>query len=709
MTNQVFDTLPPKNLFAFEATSDTDENMSDSLDSSVETYVVSGVDDHSSSHNRPTNMMPRPAFCMLQSPPHARRKCETDVQDGAQKEVVTLPIWQATSRGVLNTSGDSTTLASPYSNHHDSSSPLPHKLPSTMKKSPKPNINPFVSKEKEVKTITHTIQSGLNDLPRSNSFDSMDSCQSHQSNISGTGFTIMMSHCTMEDKDDSISERPFGALHDEHWTPSDNISVFPSLNSEEFGREMVGSTEESIVDRITKRSFLTIATQEFSPIKEETREDINDAATPIKPQQRRISPTDVVCFPFNEPSRKPHLKFGSPLRTQDRVTGTPHKSKSVYAFSNSPVNNPSKTPIRAPPRTARKGSRVKAPSLQRTLDHPKPVVSRFDSDFEIVGEIGSGSFGMVYKVTSRVDGCLYAVKTAKYPAKGKAERDRMLKEVFALAALSDLSETGSFHIVRYHQAWIEDNRLYIQTELCNSTLHWEMKNLVDLKTEQRRYKVLREVLLALEVIHKNGMVHLDIKPENIFVKGDHYKLGDFGLVHKVARSSDGTVSLSQDNNSDDDDEIEEGDSRYMSKELLSGHQIDLTKCDIFSLGATMYEVCLDRPLEANGSGWHAIRAGQLVWPKNTTYGLRSIIQDMMHPDPDERPTAKELLQRRYLLSEEQRKLIIEQNKVAAATMQLKQEQKRLNLLSSQRPVRKLIRRATWDVDRMSNTLREAES
>ena len=51
------------------------------------------------------------------------------------------------------------------------------------------------------------------------------------------------------------------------------------------------------------------------------------------------------------------------------------------------------------------------------------------------------------------------------------------------------------------------------------------------------------------------------KPENIFVKNDQFKLGDFGLVSKASNHND----------------VEEGDSRYMSMELLSGDHGDLTK------------------------------------------------------------------------------------------------------------------------------------
>ena len=106
---------------------------------------------------------------------------------------------------------------------------------------------------------------------------------------------------------------------------------------------------------------------------------------------------------------------------------------------------------------------------------------------------------------------------------------------------------------------MEENRLYIQTELCSCTLDAEMKR--GPLSVERRYKLLREILVALEFIHRNGMVHLDIKPENVFVKNDQYKLGDFGLVSTTTNNSD----------------VEEGDSRYMSMELLSGDHDDLTK------------------------------------------------------------------------------------------------------------------------------------
>lgn len=249
-------------------------------------------------------------------------------------------------------------------------------------------------------------------------------------------------------------------------------------------------------------------------------------------------------------------------------------------------------------------------------------------------------------------------------------------QVYALAALSDQADTATFHIVRYHQAWLEDDRLYIQTELCSGTLAGEVS--IGPLVESRRLKLLREMLLALDYIHARGMIHLDIKPANIFVKNDQYKLGDFGLVASAWSHQD----------------VEEGDSRYMSMELLSGDRTDLTKSDIFSLGATLYELCLHRPLPSNGPEWQSIRASQLKIPMpNTSTELCQIVSHMMQAESSSRPSAGELLRHPQLLSDEQKALNAEKSRVMA--LQLAQVHHRFPPATVQ-PRRGLIRSNTWN-------------
>jgi membrane-associated tyrosine/threonine-specific cdc2-inhibitory kinase len=85
---------------------------------------------------------------------------------------------------------------------------------------------------------------------------------------------------------------------------------------------------------------------------------------------------------------------------------------------------------------------------------------------------------------------------------------------------------------------------------------------------------LVDLLLALEHLHDNDLIHMDVKPENIFIGRDGIcKLGDFGLVIDLAKdpanalNALGTIG---------------GDSKYMAGEILQG---TYTKaCDVFSLG-----------------------------------------------------------------------------------------------------------------------------
>jgi serine/threonine protein kinase len=191
------------------------------------------------------------------------------------------------------------------------------------------------------------------------------------------------------------------------------------------------------------------------------------------------------------------------------------------------------------------------------------------------------------------------------------------------------------------------------------------------------------MLLALEFLHRsnNGMCHLDIKPENIFIKKDPdvFKLGDFGLVAKLDFHRD----------------VEEGDSRYMSMELLSGDHQDLTKSDIFSLGATLYEISVGRPLPMNGDEWQAIRAGSLQPLPDTPFEMEMIIRECMNPTYSNRPSAAELLKRPQLLSKEQKLLMSERNKVFQAKLALAQQAQNFKGGPPPPSAGGLVRRNTW--------------
>lgn len=85
----------------------------------------------------------------------------------------------------------------------------------------------------------------------------------------------------------------------------------------------------------------------------------------------------------------------------------------------------------------------------------------------------------------------------------------------------------------------------------------------------------------------------------------------------------------------------------MANELLHLPVADLTKCDIFSLGITLYEISNRVTLEINGSQWHALRNHTFSFIIDLSKELREIIYILLSPLPENRPTAQECLQRYF--------------------------------------------------------------
>lgn len=115
---------------------------------------------------------------------------------------------------------------------------------------------------------------------------------------------------------------------------------------------------------------------------------------------------------------------------------------------------------------------------------------------------------------------------------------------------------------------------------------------------------------ALSAIHSKGLVHLDVKPDNIYVLNGVYKLGDFGRAVRA----DGSM------------EIEEGDARYMPLEILNDDHSQLTKVDMFSLGATIYELARGLPLPTSGPQFQSLREGKLSLLPGYSLTLQNIFK-----------------------------------------------------------------------------------
>lgn len=250
--------------------------------------------------------------------------------------------------------------------------------------------------------------------------------------------------------------------------------------------------------------------------------------------------------------------------------------------------------------------------------------SYYEQCFEQITKVGEGSFGEVFKVKSKVDGCLYAVKKSKEYFRGENYRQKRLEEVRRYEQFSEHE-----NCVKLYQAWEQDDRLFMQMELCK-------ENLEDYAREQRFipedkiWSIMLDLLLGLKSLHDRNLIHLDIKLDNILMTDEGVcKLADFGLVFDLMNRN-----LNQ---------ATEGDSRYIAPELMEGCYTKAV--DIFSLGIAILELSCNLELPSNGALWQRLRSGSLP-PEllcNLSLDLQNVIQWMMSPAPECRPSVDVLL------------------------------------------------------------------
>ncbi|KAK3593865.1 hypothetical protein CHS0354_011470 [Potamilus streckersoni] len=278
--------------------------------------------------------------------------------------------------------------------------------------------------------------------------------------------------------------------------------------------------------------------------------------------------------------------------------------------------------------------------------------SRYKEEFHEICPLGIGEYGGVHKCIHRLDGCTYAIKKSRTPLLGVVEQQSALKEVYAHAVLGKHP-----NVVRYYSAWAENDHMYIQNEYCNGG---SLANYVKayrqtgrLLSEEEIIQVLYQSAQGLRYIHSQNLVHLDIKPENIFIhrspklmrspesgqesyeeedefeesKAIIYKIGDLGHVTAIKNPS-----------------VEEGDCRYLPCEILQDDYSNLPKADIFSLGLTIFEVGGGYELPKNGILWQDIRNGKLPELPHYSKEFNMILQSMVQKNPQNRPSALSLLQ-----------------------------------------------------------------
>ncbi|KAG5384406.1 hypothetical protein IGI04_035876 [Brassica rapa subsp. trilocularis] len=269
-----------------------------------------------------------------------------------------------------------------------------------------------------------------------------------------------------------------------------------------------------------------------------------------------------------------------------------------------------------------------------TVSNTSPIYANGGSiitSWQKGGLLGRGSFGSVFEGISG-DGDFFAVKEVSLLEQGSQAQECIQQLEGEIALLSQLQHQN---IVRYRGTAKDGSNLYIFLELVTQG---------SLSKLYQRYQLMdsvvstytRQILDGLKYLHDKGFIHRDIKCANILVDANGaVKLADFGLA-KVSKLNDIKSC--------------KGTPFWMAPEVINPKRTDGygSSADIWSLGCTVLEMLtgqipycdLENPVQA------LYRIGRGVLPDiPDTLSLdgRDFITECLKVDPEERPTAAELL------------------------------------------------------------------
>ncbi|EJW04030.1 CMGC/CDK/CDC2 protein kinase [Edhazardia aedis USNM 41457] len=207
-------------------------------------------------------------------------------------------------------------------------------------------------------------------------------------------------------------------------------------------------------------------------------------------------------------------------------------------------------------------------------------------EYEKIAKLGEGTYGIVYKVRCKKTGNIFALKKIRLDDEQEGIPSTTIREISLLKTLKHST------IINLMKVSYSQDKLFLIFDFIETDLR---KLLDDLNYQQKTLpenivkKISQQILTAVNFCHSKGVLHRDIKPQNILIDKDfNIKLADFGLGRCISiplrTYTKEIVTL-----------------WYRAPELLLGCKYYAWSVDIWSVGCIFYEIITGEPLFSGDS------------------------------------------------------------------------------------------------------------